>query len=141
MAACGKKDDAPDIKTSSSSQEDLVSYFQSKGYIDKDAKPVDINETTGYLTDNTGGDFKETAVADKASDYNGLWIFWWDQKEHSDRYEVYESMKVNSGAILLGGGAAVLQTEAQNGAFAIAFAKDYGKKDEVLQDFKALPEK
>mgnify|MGYP000887680707 CR=1 FL=1 len=50
-------------------------------------------------------------------------------------------MKVNSGAILLGGGAAVLQTEAQNGAFAIAFAKDYGKKDEVLQDFKALPEK
>jgi hypothetical protein len=140
LAACGNKTKTPDIKTKSSTQEDLVSYFKEKGYIADEITPIDINETTGYLTDNSGGEFKETAVADVAYDYDGLWIFWWNQDKQTDRYETYDAMKKNAGTILLHGGALILQTEAQNGAFAIAFAEDYEEKEAVLADFKGLPE-
>ena len=50
----------------------------------EDCEPVDINETTGYLTDNTNGEFTETKVADKAYDYDGLWLFWWDLENKVD---------------------------------------------------------
>ena len=43
--------------------EDMVDYFEQEGFILEDCEPVDINETTGYLTDNTNGEFTETKVA------------------------------------------------------------------------------
>ena len=39
------------------------------------------------------------------------------------------------------GGACILQAEAINGLYAVAFAEDYEQKDAVLADFKALPNK
>ena len=35
--------------------DEMVDYLTAKGYISKDAAPVDMLTTEGYLTDNTGG--------------------------------------------------------------------------------------
>lgn len=129
------------INAMTSSYDEMVEYLESKGYISKDTTPVDINETKGYLVDNTGGNFPDTIVADKAFDYDGMWLFWWDQVEKTTNYETYASIKNNSGIIVLGGGAAILETSAANGSFAIAFSNDYAKKDEAVKDFKAIDNK
>lgn len=71
--------------------------------LSQDSEPIDINETPGYLQDNTGGEFTKAKVADKAYDYEGLWLFWWDQEEKSELYEEYESMAAYQGTIVLGG--------------------------------------
>ena len=77
-------------------------------------------------------------MADKAYDYDGLWLFWWDQENQTEMYETYQSMGTNQGTIVLGGGAAILQTEAKNGAYALAFSEDYEKKQDVVDAFEAL---
>lgn len=138
LAGCAPKAEKLAVNASTASYEDMVKYLEQEGFITEGSEPVDINETAGYLKDNTGGEFTETKVADKAYDYDGLWLFWWDQENQTDMYEKYESMAVNGGTIVLGGGAAVLETEAKNGAYAIAFSEDYGKKQEAVDAFKAL---
>ena len=90
------------------------------------------------LSSCQGGQFTETQVADKAYDYDGLWLFWWDQENQTEMYETYQSMGANQGTIVLGGGAAILQTEAKNGAYALAFSEDYEKKQDVVDAFEAL---
>ena len=47
-------------------------------------------------------------------------------------------MGANQGTIVLAGGAAVLETEAVNGANALAFSEDYEKKQDVIDAFEAL---
>lgn len=141
LAGCTPKEEKEEkleVNTSTSPYEDMVDYFIQEGFIPKDCEPVNINETTGYLQDNTGGEYTETKVADKAYDYEGLWLFWWDQENKSDLYEGYQSMAVNQGVIVFGGGAAVLGTDSQNGAYALAFSEDYEKKKEVIDAFEAL---
>lgn len=112
-AGCTPKEEKIEVNASTSPYEDMVDYFEQEGFILEDCEPVDINETTGYLTDNTNGEFTETKVADKAYDYDGLWLFWWDLENKTDLYGNYESMATNQGTIVLAGGAAVLETEAQ----------------------------
>lgn len=136
LFGCGGKTEVPNVKTAK--MEDMVSYFQEKGYIKEEAQSVNINETSGYLTDNTGGEFTDTTVADEAYDYDGLYIFWWDLENPTENYENYESMGMNSGVIVIQGGAAIMETSAQNGAFAIAFSEDYADKDKVIEDFSSL---
>lgn len=139
FTGCGKSKETvkkPNAKTAT--YEEMVNYLIAEGYINKDAKPIDINKTKGYLKDNTGGQFTETQVADKAYDYSGLWLFWWDLDKKTANYENYKGLAVNSGTIVLGGGAATLNTEGKNGAFAIAFSKNYANKDKVIADFSAL---
>jgi len=138
LVACAKDPDPVNTKTCT--YEEMVAYLTAKGYIAKDAKPVNINETEGYVTDNTGGEIPFVEIADKAEDYDGLWLFWW--KEGSDLYNnIYVNMAANAGTIVFMGGAAVISTDAQNGYFAIAFGENYAKKDAVLADFNALPNK
>ena len=48
---------------------------------------------------------------------------------------------MNEGVIVYMGGAAVLETAAYNGSFAIAFGVGYAKKDAVTADFQALSNK
>ena len=138
VTGCSAKEEKIEVNTSTSSYEDMVSYFEQEGFISEDCEPVNINETSGYLQDNTGGQFTETQVADKAYDYDGLWLFWWDQENQTEMYETYQSMGANQGTIVLGGGAAILQTEAKNGAYAHAFSEDYEKKQDVVDAFEAL---
>ncbi len=137
FAACGKNAEPVDPKTCT--YDEMVAYLTEKGYIASDASPVDILATEGYLTDNTEGSIPYAPVADRAEDYGGLWLFWWDAENCSEAYqECFENIAANGGAIVYEGGAAILQTEAVNGSFAIAFAGDYGKRDAALADFQAL---
>ena len=138
VTGCSAKEEKIEVNASTSSYEDMVSYFEQEGFISEDCEPVNINETSGYLQDNTGGQFTETQVADKAYDYDGLWLFWWDQENQTEMYETYQSMGANQGTIVLGGGAAILQTEAKNGAYALAFSEYYEKKQDVVDAFEAL---
>ena len=137
LTACGSG--AKAVNTKTGSFDDMVAYLTAKGYIAKDATPVDINTTAGYVTDNTGGQMPVAVVADKAQDYDGLWLFWWDSADPSDAYANYESMAANGGTIVIMGGACVIKPEASSGNFAIGFAEGYAKKDAALADFKALP--
>ena len=74
VTGCSAKEEKIEVNASTSSYEDMVSYFEQEGFISEDCEPVNINETSGYLQDNTGGQFTETQVADKAYDYDGLWL-------------------------------------------------------------------
>ncbi len=136
LTACGEKVKDPNPK--SCTYEEMVNWLTAKGYIAEGTTPVDINATAGYITDNTGGTLPYVTIADQANDYDGLWLFWWDLVNQTDNYQYYEGMGWNSGTIVYMGGAAFITTEAQNGAFAIAFSEDYAQADAVLAAFNAL---
>ena len=53
----------------------------------------------------------------------------------------FQNLAMNGGAVVYMGGAAVLETAAYNGSFAIAFAENYAQKDAVTADFQALSQK
>lgn len=137
LTACGGDPTPPNAKTAP--YDEMVEWLTQEGYIAEGTEPIDINTTQGYITDNTGGDFPTATLADKAEDYDGLWLFWWNLEDTTENYEVYQNLKMNSGVMMVGGGAAVLQTAAQNGAYAIAFASDYSNQANVLEAFEALP--
>ena len=139
FTACGEK--APDpVNTNTCSYEEMVAYLTAKGYIAKDAAPVDINTTEGYVTDNTGGEIPYAAMADKAEDFGGLWLFYWE-KDSEAYNNVFVNAPANGNMLVYMGGACVLQAEAINGLYAVAFAEGYAQKDAVLADFNALPNK
>lgn len=139
FAGCGKKEaKAPSAKTGS--MEDVAEYLKAGGVIESTENPVNINETEGYVTDNTGGQFAVAALADKACDYDGVWLFWWDLENQTEAYEVYDSMKANAGVMVYMGGAAILETKAHKGAFAIAFAEGFEKEEKALELFNAMTE-
>lgn len=139
FTACGEK--APDpVNTNTCSYEEMVAYLTAKGYIAKDAAPVDINTTEGYVTDNTGGEIPYAAMADKAEDFGGLWLFHWE-KDSEAYNNVFVNAPANGNMLVYMGGACVLQAEAINGLYALAFAEGYAQKDAVLADFNALPNK
>ena len=48
---------------------------------------------------------------------------------------------MNEGVIVYMGGAAVLETAAYNGSFALAFGEGYAQKEAVTADFQALSQK
>ena len=126
FTACGEK--APDpVITNTCSYEEMVAYLTAKGFIAKDAKPVDINTTEGYVTD-------------KAEDFGGLWLFHWE-KDSEAYNNVFVNAPANGNMLVYMGGACVLQAEAINGLYAVAFAEGYAQKDAVLADFNALPNK
>lgn len=136
LAACGG---AKSVDPSTCTYDEMVAYLTDKGYISKDAQPVDINTAEGYVQDNTGGDFAVCEVADKAQDFGGLWLFWFDAANNSELYQSnFQNIAMNGGTIVIMGGAAILETAAYNGNFAIAFAGDYAQADAVTADFTAL---
>lgn len=137
LVSCGGSSTPPNAK--SASYDEMVAWMTQEGYIPEGTQPIDINTTEGYITDNTGGSFPTAVLADRAEDYDGLWLFWWDLENTTEAYEVYQNMKMNSGVMMIEGGAAVLQTAGHNGAYAIAFASDYSNQDQVLEAFEALP--
>ena len=144
LIGCAKKPEEakePDpVNTKTCTYEEMVNYLKAKGYIKEDAKPVDINKTEGYVTDNTGGEIPYAAMADKAEDFGGLWLFHWE-KDSEAYNNIFVNAPANGNMLVYMGGACVLQAEAINGLYAVAFAEDYAQKDAVLADFKALPNK
>ncbi|MBQ6117127.1 MAG: hypothetical protein IJL08_07365 [Oscillospiraceae bacterium] len=138
LAACGKKETAvPNAKTAS--YEEIVSYFKEKGLIAEDAKPIDINTTAGYVTDNTNGEMPFVDIATKAEDFDGLWLFWWDVDNLGETAEVYENMAYHPDLILIQGGAALMEIKGFKGVCAIGYAEDFAKGDEAMAAFEAMP--
>ena len=136
LAACGG---AKTVDPQTCTYDEMVAYLTAKGYIAKDAAPVDMLTTAGYVTDNTGGDMPFVPFADKAQDYDGLWLMWWDSAAPSEAYtSCFQNIAMNGGVIVYMGGAAVLPTAACSGNFAVACAEGYAQKDAVLADFSAL---
>ena len=136
LAACGG---AKTVDPQTCTYDEMVAYLTAKGYIAKDAAPVDMLTTAGYVTDNTGGDMPFVPFADKAQDYDGLWLMWWDSAAPSEAYaSCFQNIAMNGGVIVYMGGAAVLPPAACSGNFAVAFAEGYAQKDAVLADFSAL---
>ena len=136
LAACGG---AKTVDPQTCTYDEMVAYLTAKGYIAKDAAPVDMLTTAGYVTDNTGGDMPFVPFADKAQDYDGLWLMWWDSAAPSEAYaSCFQNIAMNGGVIVYMGGAAVLPTAACSGNFAVGFAEGYAQKDAVLADFSAL---
>ena len=139
LSACAGKEPTP-VNTKTGSFDDMVSYLTEKGYIKKDTAPVDMLTTEGYLTDNTGGPFPFAPFADRAEDYGGLWLMWWDSETPSEAYtSCFQNIAMNGGTVVYMAGAAVLDTAAYSGNFAIAFADGYAQADAVTADFSALP--
>lgn len=139
LAACGG---AKSVDPAVCTYDEMAAYLTEKGYISKDAAPVDMLTTEGYLTDNTGGEIPFAPFADKAMDYDGLWLMWWDSETPSDAYtNCFQNLAMNGGTVVYMGGAAVLETAACSGSFAIAFAENYAQKDAVTADFQALSQK
>ena len=136
VACSGGAKAAPNARTAS--YDEMVAWLTQEGYIAEGTEPVDINTTPGYITDNTGGSFPTAVLADKAEDYGGLWLFWWDVENTTENYEIYQNMKMNSGMMVIEGGAAILQSAGQNGAYAIAFSPEYADQAEALEAFEAL---
>lgn len=137
FAACGGGSEPKAVNTKTGTYDEMVAYLKAKGYIANDATPVDMNTTAGYTQDNTGGEMPYSTIADKAEDWGGLWLVWFDP--NAEDQENYNSMASNGGTIVIMGGANIFQPAANSGRFAIAFAEDYAQKDAVLADFNALP--
>ena len=136
LAACGG---VKAVDPAACTYDEMVEYLTAKGYISKDSSPVDMLTTEGYLTDNTDGEIPFAPFADKAMDYDGLWLMWWDSAAPSEAYtSCFQNIAMNGGVIVYMGGAAVLPTAACSGNFAVAFAEGYAQKDAVLADFSAL---
>ena len=135
-AACGG---AKAVDPETCTYDEMVEYLTAKGYISKDAVPVDMLTTEGYLTDNTGGEVPFAPFADKAQDYDGLWLVWGDAAAPSEAYiNCFQNLAMNGGTAVYMGGAAVLETAAHNGSFAIAFGDGYAQKEAAMADFQGL---
>lgn len=140
LGACGGAGDkAPEpVNPASCTYEEMVDYLTESGFIAEDAEPIDMLTTEGYVTDNTGGQLPTAPFADKAEDFDGLWLMWWDPAP-SEAYEnCFVNLAANNGVVVYQGGAAILETDAVNGNFAIAFGDGYAQQDEVLEAFQAL---
>lgn len=136
LTACGG---SKSVDPKTCTYDEMVSYLTGKGCIAKDASSVDMLTTEGYVTDNTGGELPFASFADKAQDFDGLWLMWWDSAAPSKAYtSCFQNIGMNGGMVVYMGGAATLETAAYNGSFAIAFGPDYAKADAVAADFKAL---
>lgn len=118
-----------------SSYDELVTYLTEKGVIDAAASPVDINTTAGYLKkyDGTYDDF--VAIADKAYDYNGVWLFWWDIANGSEYFDYWSGLKTNSGTVVVAGGEYTVPTTIYSGCYAIAFKEVVDTDRSLVWDY------
>lgn len=135
---------APGLNTYHSSWDDVVAYLTTEGVISADAEQVDMLTTEGYLQDNTGGQLPTYAFADKAVDFGGVYLCWWNLAEPTEALDCYTGMLNNSGNIVIMGGAAVVKFVMTNsGSFAIGFADDYDEaaKTAAVDAFNAIDNK
>lgn len=117
---------APGLNTYESSWEDMVAHLTEKGVIAADAAQVDMLTTPGYLKKYDGTFEDVWNFADKAVDFGGVYLCWWNLAEPTDAYSCYTGMLQNSGNIVVQGGMYVVNAIATPyGSFAIAFAEGY----------------
>lgn len=132
---------APGLNTYESSWEDMVAHLTANGVIAADANQVDMLTTPGYLK-MYDGTFNDTyAFADKAVDFGGVYLLWWNLVEPTSAYDCYTGMFNNGGTIVVMGGMyTVTAVATPSGSFAIAFAEGYDEaaKTSALEVFQAI---
>lgn len=132
---------APGLNTYESSWDEMVAHLTEKGVIASDATQTDMLTTTGYLK-KYDGTFEETyAFADKAVDFGGVYLCWWNLVEPTDAYGCYSGMASNGGSIVVNGGMYVVKVAFESyGSFAIGFAEDYDEtaKENAKSVMKAI---
>lgn len=132
---------APGLNTYESSWEDMVAHLTTNGVIAADAAQVDMLTTPGYLK-MYDGTFNDTyAFADKAVDFGGVYLMWWNLAEPTSAYDCYTGMLNNGGNIVVMGGMYVVNAVAtSSGSYAIAFAEGYDEtaKTTALDVFNAI---
>lgn len=132
---------APGLNTYESSWEDMVAHLTEKGVIAADAAQVDMLTTPGYLK-MYDGSFNDTyAFADKAIDFGGVYLIWWNLAEPTSAYDCYTSMLNNGGTIVVMGGMyTVNAAPVASGSYALAFAEGYDEaaKTAALDVFNAI---
>lgn len=123
---------APGLNAYESSWEDMVAHLTEQGVIASDATQVDMLTTPGYLK-MYDGTFNDTyAFADKAVDFGGVYLMWWNLAEPTSAYDCYTGMLNNSGNIVVMGGMYVVNaTATPYGSFAIAFAEGYDETAKI----------
>lgn len=131
FAGCAKEA-LPVPDQSTGTMEEMVSYLQAKGVIKADTEPVDINVTDGYMIDNSEGVVVETAVADKALDYDGLWIYWWDPEEENEYDAIFDGIFETGGKIELFYGLKEQTMSLMYGNFGFVFAEGYENGNAVI---------
>lgn len=117
---------APGLNIYESGWDDMVAHLTEQGVISADAEQVDMLTTAGYLK-KYDGTYEETyAFADKAVDFGGVYLVWWNLVEPTDAYSCYTAMIQNSGSIVVNAGMYFVPVVFTNyGSFAIGFAEDY----------------
>lgn len=132
---------APGLNAYESSWEDMVAHLTTNGVIAADAAQVDMLTTPGYLK-MYDGTFNDTyAFADKAVDFGGVYLMWWNLAEPTSAYDCYTGMLNNGGTIVVMGGMYTVNAVAtSSGSYAIAFAEGYDEaaKTAALDVFNAI---
>lgn len=132
---------APGLNTYESGWEDMVAHLTTNGVIAADAAQIDMLTTPGYLK-MYDGTFNDTyAFADKAVDFGGVYLMWWNLAEPTTAYDCYTGMLNNGGYIVVMGGMYSTPFAATaSGSFAIAFAEGYDEtaKTAALDVFNAI---
>lgn len=107
--------------TYATSFDDMVKYLAEKKVIADAANGVDINTNGGYLKKYDGTYDDALKVADKAVDYDGVWLFWWDVANGSDTMSNWANLPTSGNTIVVQGGMYTLPVMAYSGYYALSF--------------------
>lgn len=75
------------------------------------------------------------AIADKAYDYNGVWLFWWDIANGSEYFDYWSGLKTNSGTVVVAGGEYTIPMTTYSGCYAIAFKEVVDTDRSLVWDY------
>jgi hypothetical protein len=136
------------------SYDDMVAYLKEQNVIASDAEGVDMNTTAGYFWNATdkNNESPANAFAEKAYDYNGVYLMWWDISNGTSYSQIYEYLS-SRGRVVIGSGEYTLAYASVRGCYAIGFSdlsatmdqyeaggseyQDYADGKETYNDFSA----
>lgn len=111
-----------------SSFDEVVTFLKSEGVIADDADGIDMNETAGYVRKYDGTMEEVMAFCDKAVDYNGVGIVWFDLLGNTQFMENYNAMESNSGTIPIRGGMYTVSTNLVRGSYALVLGESLSEE-------------
>lgn len=161
LAGCGKKAVEP-VDLTTCTYEDFIGWLKANEFIAEGTAPVDMNTTAGYLLCEIMDENYEIvgyesfsdkpyAFADKAEDYDGLYVIWYDTTENGAFAGTWGNL---SYGIELGeetiiyplvfkedfSGYGLIPLNANGSSFLLGFAEGYDEaaKEAILTAFKTL---
>lgn len=135
-----KEPQLTEINAYHSDYDAMVAYLKEQGVIAEGVEPVDMNTTAGYVkkSDGTYGEVKK--IADKAYDYGGVWLIWFDLKniDPETSMKQYYDRLVAGSVILFGGGAFSIELGdgAINGCFALMYGDNISEEQKTAYNAK-----